>query len=275
MKNVIILMTLIFIVFNVDSQKLLESKALVIGKIDIIRSEVLNENRILNIRLPENYDSLKSYPVIYALDGSFNEDFLHEVGLVQFFELQLQLPEFIIVGIANVDRKRDFTYHTDLRDLQKDFPTTGHSDKFIEFVEKELQPYIKENYSVNDTKYIFGQSLGGLLASEILIKKPELFTHYFIVSPSLWWDDESLLLVQQNQNENQIENPKERNLFIYISVGADEEKIMKVDAKKLYKQLKNSGYSNLHFNQMKNENHATILHNSLYEGLSILFPPGN
>jgi len=32
---------------------------------------------------------------------------------------------------------------------------------------------------------IIGQSLGGLLASEILMKKPELFNKYVIISPSL------------------------------------------------------------------------------------------
>jgi len=31
------------------------------------------------------------------------------------------------------------------------------------------------------------------LATEILFKQPDLFDNYIIVSPSLWWDEESLL----------------------------------------------------------------------------------
>ncbi|WP_262493700.1 hypothetical protein [Epilithonimonas tenax] len=40
--------------------------------------------------------------------------------------MQFRMPDFIIVGVENVDRKRDFTFHTDLKDLQEDDPTTGH-----------------------------------------------------------------------------------------------------------------------------------------------------
>lgn len=97
-----------------------ETKPLTIGEIKTLKSVVLKEDRTLNIYLPSTYDSSKSYPVIYVLDGSMNEDFLHITGLVQFFNMTFGMPDFIVVGIANVDRKRDFTFHTDLKDLKKD-----------------------------------------------------------------------------------------------------------------------------------------------------------
>ncbi|WP_294244534.1 alpha/beta hydrolase-fold protein, partial [uncultured Chryseobacterium sp.] len=153
-------------------------KPLTIGEIRTLKSKILNEDRVLNIYLPQNFDKTKSYPVIYLLDGSMNEDFIHVTGLIQFFNQMYSMPETIVVGIANIDRKRDFTFHTDLKDLQKNYPTTGHSDKFISFLEKELKPYIENQFKITE-KYIFGQSLGGLLATEILLKKPELFNNYF------------------------------------------------------------------------------------------------
>ncbi len=52
------------------------------------------------------------------------------------------LPPSIVVGISNVDRKRDFTLPTTIQKDKEDFPTTGESAKFISFIEKELQPYI-------------------------------------------------------------------------------------------------------------------------------------
>lgn len=133
-------------------------KPLTIGEIRTLKSKILNEDRILNIYLPQNFDKTKSYPVIYLLDGSLNEDFIHVTGLIQFFNQMYSMPETIVVGIANIDRKRDFTFHTDLKDLQKDYPTTGHSDRFISFIEKELKPYIKNQFKTTET-YIFGQSL--------------------------------------------------------------------------------------------------------------------
>jgi predicted alpha/beta superfamily hydrolase len=74
-----------------------------------------------------------------------------------------------------VDRRRDYAFPTTIEEDKKNYPTTGHSDKFIDFIEKELQPYIEKKYKTNDSKTIIGQSLGGLLATEILFKKPTLF----------------------------------------------------------------------------------------------------
>lgn len=244
-------------------------KPLTIGEIRTINSKILNEDRTLNIYLPQNFDKTKSYPVIYLLDGSMNEDFIHVTGLVQFFNQMYSMPETIVVGIANIDRKKDFTFHTDLKDLQKDYPTTGHSDKFISFLEKELKPYIKNQFKTTDN-YLFGQSLGGLLATEILLKKPEMFDNYFIISPSLWWDDESLLK-QASQLLSKIPDTKK---FIYVSVGKGEHPVMIKDAENLYDILKKSNKKNwtVEYKMMETDNHATILHRSLYEGLVKLFP---
>lgn len=243
---------------------------LVIGETWTISSKILNQSRVLNIYLPAGYDSAKAYPVIYLLDGGIDEDFIHICGIVQFFNLQFKMPDFIIVGIVNTDRKRDFTFHTDLKDLQKEYPTTGHSDLFIQFLEQELQPYVNKNFRTNGVKYIIGQSLGGLLATEILLKKPQMFTHYLIVSPSLWWDNESLL----KDAKSLIEKSQSANPYVYISVGKQEEKIMQNDAKELWGILNNSrgGTSLTDFKLMTEDNHATILHRSIYEAFLKLFP---
>jgi len=244
-------------------------KPLTIGEIRTFKSKILNEERTLNIYLPQGFDKAKSYPIIYLLDGSMNEDFIHVTGLVQFFNQMYAMPETIVIGIANIDRKKDFTFHTDLKDLQKDYPTTGHSDKFINFLEKELKPYIESRFKTTDT-YIFGQSLGGLLATEILLKKPEMFNNYFIISPSLWWDDESLL----KQSSQLLAKILDTKKFVYVSVGKGEHPVMVKDAEDLYDILKKSNKKNwtVEYKMMEGDNHATILHRSLYEGLVKLFP---
>jgi len=239
-----------------------------LGEIRKIKSSILNEERTLNIYLPEGYaaDSSKNYPVIYLLDGSFNEDFIHIVGIVQFLTMIESMPKSIVVGIANIDRKRDFTFPTTIQEDKKDFPTTGHSEKFISFIEKELQPFVQNNYRTSPVKTIIGQSLGGLLATEIVLKKPYLFTDYMIISPSLWWNNESLLTVApQYLEKNLSNNPK-----VYIAVGT-EGKRMENDAKKLAEILKINKNATLYFMPLANENHLTILHNSIYKGLEMLF----
>jgi predicted alpha/beta superfamily hydrolase len=247
-----------------------DKKPFVIGEIREINSTILGEKRTLNIHLPAQYDTSKSYPVIYLLDGSAHEDFLHIVGLAQFFNMQYTMPEMIIVGIANVDRKRDFTFPTTNADLKKEFPTTGGSEKFIQFIEKELQPFVTQNYKTTKENYLIGQSLGGLLASEILLKKPTLFNHYLIVSPSLWWDDESLL----KSAENTIAKTDYTNVYVYIAVGSDEPKIMVKDANSFYKALIKSSSKDftVNFMRLDKENHATVLHQAINEAFRLLFP---
>lgn len=245
------------------------AKPLTIGEVQTLQSLVLKESRTLNIYLPNGYDKTKSYPVMYVLDGSVNEDFLHITGLVQFFNMTFAMGDCIVVGIANVDRKRDFTHTTTDESLRKDYPTTGHSAKFIDFIEKELQPFIQKNYNTTGSKYIIGQSLGGLLAAEILLKKPQLFTHYLIVSPSLWWDNETML----NQAAAYFQKQKQSPQYVYIAIGEGEHPQMIAEAEKLNELIRSNKPSvKIDFQKMKDENHATILHNSIYKALALLFP---
>ncbi len=240
----------------------------VIGETIQVDSKVLDENRVINIFLPEYYhvDSLKNYPVIYLLDGSKDEDFIHISGLVQFgsFSWINLIPETIIVGISNADRKRDFTYpSTDERDV-KEFPTTGGSAKFIEFIKSELQPLIISAYRVTQEKTLIGQSLGGLLATEILFKHADMFDNYIIASPSLWWDKEGLLNYELDQS---LKGKK-----IYLAVG-DEGKLMKRGAKSLFKKLKkfSNDTEKLEFRFFKEQNHGDVLHLAVYDAFEKLF----
>jgi len=249
-----------------------QEQPFVLGKIEKIKSKELAETRTLNIYLPEGYspDSAKTYPVIYLLDGSANEDFIHVTGLVQFLTMIGAMPKSIVVGIANIDRKRDFTFPTSIAADLKDFPTTGKSAGFITFIEKELQPFVQQKYKTNESKTLIGQSLGGLLATEILLKKPALFTNYLIISPSLWWNNESLL----NDIPKYVENLKKTKASVFVAVGS-EGKVMEDDAERLSEVLKSYQNLRVDFASLPSENHLTILHNALYKGLGWLYPKKN
>ena len=241
-----------------------------LGLVEKIHSAELSEDRTLNIYLPDGYspDSAARYPVIYLLDGSVNEDFLHVTGIVQFLTMIEAIPPSIVVGIANVDRKRDFTFPTTVAQDKKDFPTTGSSARFISFLEKELQPFIQSHYKTAKSRTIIGQSLGGLLAAEILIRYPGMFDQYIIVSPSLWWDNESLLKVKPAVFTGDSSIKRQ----VYISVGSEGAQ-MEGDAKRFAATLKAVGAKKqlVHFLPLPAENHLTILHNSVYKAFNILY----
>lgn len=240
-----------------------------IGETVTFHSSVLQEDRSLNIYLPPSYhpDSTRKFPVIYLLDGSADEDFIHTVGLVQYgnFPWINLLPESIVVGIANVDRRRDFTFPTNIQLDKERYPTTGRSADFIQFLEQELLPFVQQNYLVNDTTTLIGQSLGGLLATEILFKKPDMFRNYIIISPSLWWDKESLLA--------QMPSFKAADKSIYIGVGKKEPVPMERDAEKLHKMLKAQRVNgfDIHYRLFTEQGHADIMHLALYDAFSKVF----
>ena len=259
---------LLLLLICVPAGKLFAQTPFVLGQTRTLHSTVLNEDRVLNIYLPTYYTDTIQYPVIYLLDGSADEDFIHISGIMQFMNLMQVVPDAIIVGIANVDRKRDFCFPTTIEQDKKDFPTTGGSAKFIEFLRTELQPYIKNNFPTNDTTTLIGQSLGGLVATEILFKQPAMFNNYIIVSPSIWWDNQSLFTLA----ESAMQQLPAGDMQIYVAVGKEHPTMVK-DAKKLHRILKHSGKKNLdvHFEQLKNEDHATILHNAVYHAFEKMF----
>lgn len=247
-------------------------KPFVLGEIHEIQSKNLNEKRVLNIYLPEGYnpnDTVR-YPVIYLLDGSADEDFIHIVGLVQFnsFEWINTVPKSIVVGIENVDRRRDFTFPTTIESDKKKFPTSGHSDKFIDFLSDELQPYIENQFKTSSSKTIIGQSLGGLLATEILLKHPALFNTYIIVSPSLWWDNGSLI----DQNSTIMDESFDHLTAIYLAVGKEGltpsaiPRVMEVDVNLFAEKImiSNSKSVKVIFDYLPEENHGTILHQAVF-----------
>jgi predicted alpha/beta superfamily hydrolase len=270
MRYPLVILFLVFVLSNVIAQK----AAFVLGHVDTLYSKVLSEKRILNIFLPSGYspDSAHTYPVIYLLDGAADEDFIHIAGLVQFasFPWVEQLPPSILVGIANTDRKRDFTYPAasgfqfppELAAYQSAYKNAGGSARFMDFVEKELQPYIDQAYKTNAKKTLIGQSLAGLMATEFLLKKPQLFNQYIIMSPSLWWDNESLLRIQPTQP---IPGTK-----VYIAVGK-EGKMMKHDARGLAKLLqKSQKFAKVWFEYLPEEDHGTILHPAVARAFKFL-----
>jgi predicted alpha/beta superfamily hydrolase len=258
-----------------DVKTLEPPRPFTLGVIEQLRSGILGEVRTLNIYLPEGYQKADTtkYPVVYLLDGSADEDFIHISGLYQFnsFSWVSRVPKSIVVGIATMDRRRDFTYPTTIEKDKARYPTTGQSAKFMSFIEKELQPFIETKFNVNASRTIIGQSLGGLLATEVLFTKPQLFDQYIIVSPSLWWDNGSLL----NRDPELLKATFNKKTQVYIGVGkeglvpGDNPRVMEVDANLLADKIKStkSAHVSVYFDYLPEEDHATILHQAVSNAL--------
>lgn len=238
----------------------------VIGETRQLPSAVLGQERLLNIALPLGYhpNSAARYPVIYLLDGSADEDFIHVTGAVQFasFPWVDWVKPSIVVGIANVDRKHDLTFPTTVAADVEKFPTTGGSAAFLQFIGDELIPFIDSAYRTNGQRTLIGQSLGGLFATEVLFTRPELFARYVIVSPSLWWDRESLLDRQPAFARDPALAPEQ----VFIAVGKEGKQMVK-PAKKLAATLKRDQRIRSNFVYLPDHDHGNILHRAVLDAV--------
>ena len=172
------------------------------GKIDSLYSEALGESRKIWVHLPAGADdptfSGKKYPVLYLLDGPGH--FYSVSGMIKQLSTtngNTIVPQMIIVAIPNTNRTRDLTpTHADTSPFGDDvswLKDSGGGENFADFVEKELIPFIDENYPTTSYKTYVGHSFGGLTVINTLITRPELFNNYVAIDPSLWWNDQGTL----------------------------------------------------------------------------------
>lgn len=65
----------------------------------------------------------------------------------------------------------------------------GGSDRFTRFLLEELKPFIEARYPVDPSRAVlFGHSLGGVFAANVLVDHPDAFAGFLIASPSVWAD---------------------------------------------------------------------------------------
>lgn len=172
----------------------LATTPITIGEAFDMPSRAEGETRHITVWLPMSYgQGTATYPVLYLLDGGEQQDFLPVVGLGALSWLNGVTDEFIVVGIQSggrAERTRDFT--TPAVGAQTEFPTHGKAPRFRAFLAEELLPLIAGRYRTSGETALMGESLAGYFVLDTALRRPELFNTYIAVSPSIWWDDQSL-----------------------------------------------------------------------------------
>ncbi len=204
----------LFLLFNNSFIKAQTNFLSEIGATDSLYSNTLKEQRKIWIDLPQNYNENSSYPVVYIIDGEMH---LPTVSVLQNYYSGGFFPEMILVGISNQqNRTRDLTISKITNRQGGAFAQeTGGADKFTEFIEKELIPYIEKKYPTTTYRTLIGHSFGGLFAINTLVHYPHLFTNYLAIDPSLDWDNQKLL----KEAEEVLKNNNLNNKALFISLG--------------------------------------------------------
>ncbi|MGB5227395.1 MAG: alpha/beta hydrolase-fold protein [Eudoraea sp.] len=208
MKNYLLYIAIAFTLVNCQQKEDVANlekptNQIVIGQIDSVYSNILDESRNIWVHIPESAKNSTSnnikYPVLYLLDGPGH--FYSVTGMIKQLSTtngNTIVPEMIIVAIPNTDRSRDLTpSHVDFDFFSGDSIqySSGGGNKFLDFMEDELIPHIEKTYPVSSYRTFVGHSFGGLSVINALISRQHLFNNYVAIDPSLWWDNQAFLKV--------------------------------------------------------------------------------
>lgn len=153
------------------------------------------------VYLPQGYDSdqTRRYPVLYLHDGNNLFDRATAfMGQEWRFDETMdrmiadgQIEPFIAVGVYNsADRMKEYTPTVDAEH------GGGGADSYGRFLVEELKPLIDKTYRTlpgREHTGIMGSSLGGLVSLHLTWLYPRVFGLTACVSPSLWWDNRSII----------------------------------------------------------------------------------
>ncbi len=239
-----------------------------------IESKTIGEKLEIDVSLPRDYNNeKKNYPVVYITDAEYN------FGAVSYITRRLikngDIPKVILVGVAyNVEY--DVFYHRRARDLTpvevKDdrFPESGQADRFIEFLEKELFPFIDSTYRTNTSdRALYGHSFGGLFGFYTLFSHPGLFQRIISLSPSIWYADRYIQHLEKSTFSEGMKLPA----VVYTAVGEKEPDYFVKDWKDLVQQIKARDYLDLFLevDLLEGENHRSIFGAAFTKGMRSIF----
>ncbi|GAA4294922.1 alpha/beta hydrolase [Aestuariibaculum suncheonense] len=149
-------------------------------KLEKIESSRLGDTREIKIQLPRGYgsDKNKTYPLFVVFDG----DYLFEavVGNTDYYAYWEDMPEAIVVGINQFDKRYDDCLYSE----QNSLPIESGAS-FFEFVGMELIPYIQNKYKVGNFKVAVGHGETANFINYFLLKPQPIFQGYIAMSPVL------------------------------------------------------------------------------------------
>lgn len=217
------------------------------NNVHILKKEFVIKNlndisRKVWLYLPPNYDSSsEKYPVIYMHDAQNLFDnatsFVGEWGVDETLNnfYKKTGKSFIIVGVENGGAKRIEEYTP----FKHPKYGGGKGAIYIDFLVKELKPYIDANYRTKtDAKNtaIIGSSLGGFISFYGGLKYPDVFGNIGALSTSFWFSDKIYDFAKKNGNL--------KNTKLYLLVGGKEGDSMVPDTKNMAKLLLQTGFPN-------------------------------
>lgn len=229
-----------------------------------VRSQHLGAERVVFVSLPPSWErTSREYPVVLVLDGEWNFADAHDAAS-RLARLG-HMPEAIVVGVPNASAR----FEDRLRDLTPPgLSVSGSSlneggDRFLDFLELELLPMVRERWRGGRPAMLVGHSSGGVLATYAAATRPAAFPVVVSIDAPIHLGDEWLArrLIEGARGDSQ--RPL-RYSSLEARFGWSDRAWTELEA------AAPDGWS-LHRVQLEGESHETMPFLATYEGLKFAF----
>ncbi|MBN2091724.1 tetratricopeptide repeat protein [candidate division KSB1 bacterium] len=219
MRNLKTTILLLSILFFSDGQKSCfaqkDGEDIVIGKYRVLHSDVLNEDRLFFVHLPQEYQETRlAYPVLYILYAQLYNYFADATIITEKLGSTGEMPPMIIVGVANTNRYRDLL-PISTRDRQEG----GGAANFLSFLETELIPYIDQTYRTKNYRILAGPQAAAVFSLYALLERPKLFNAIISENPFMNPENAEYLFPRAEQFFKNTESLKH---FLYVNCEQNE-----------------------------------------------------
>jgi len=242
-----------------------------------IDSQHLNEKREYWVSLPMNYDTSKTYPVIYLFDAEWRFDLIRTIS----YDMagNKKIPHHIIVGIPHIDWKRkrgqDLTFSQSRNEYNEEKvdstvynnSNSGGGQNFYNYLNNELVTTVDHDYPTNGNNILIGHSYGGYFNSYILSKNHK-FKSFQIYDPSIWYSNGEAILESKNNLQDDV------SMDVFITY----QPIPKFHSDKIEELIETlSDYKNINLDHKvyNDESHNSLFLISFNDGMNSLYKTWN
>jgi predicted alpha/beta superfamily hydrolase len=121
-------------------------------------------------------------------------------------------------------------------------PLGGRNDVHLKMLIDEIKPFIDSTYRTladRTNTALGGSSLGGLATMYAGAKYPQVFGKLFVISPSVWWDNQRILQTVRDASKKMQKTQRQR---IWLDIGDQEGKEALDGVRTLHKLLQEKGW---------------------------------
>ncbi len=238
-----------------------EGENIVIGKSVEMHSKIYDKDIRLSVVFPSDYaDSDEKYPVLFSVQTYF----LHIAGSVEHLS-RGPTPKLIYVHVETYDSGDLIPTPIESR------PGSGGAGRFISFFKDELIPFVDSNYRTQPFRVVLSSSWGGVFCLYALLTQPEVFNGYIAATPWLIYDGEKQFMLVNTETFLKQQDFARNYLFMAIGNDPDPGLHESFDAfVTMLEQNPKQGLK-LHHVSWPNEDHWSISHKAVYDGLKWIF----